>query len=107
MSSLRQFRNLREISVRVYTDAKEVYDLLMRDFEQRKRNNEKVLLFSDIDETVIQTTRSDDMTQRPLGASIANEVCSYSKGHVAFVTARMWIRQAKKYALQGVAGYIF
>ena len=35
----------RAIPVRVYTDAKEVYDILMRDFEQRKRNNEKVLLF--------------------------------------------------------------
>jgi len=90
------YHKSRAIPVRVFTDAKEVYDILMNDFEKRKRNNEKVLLFSDIDETVIQTTRSDDMTQRPLGATIANDVCSYDRGHVAFITARMWDSPSQK-----------
>ena len=96
LDSFEIYHKSRAIPVRVFNDAKEVYDILMHDFEQRKKNNEKVLLFSDIDETVIQTTRSDDMTQRPLGATLANDVCSYDKGHVAFITARMWDSPSQK-----------
>ena len=84
------------IPVRVYTDAVEVLQILRTDFDERRARGEKVLLFSDIDETVIESGRGDDLRQRPLGAALARMVCEYERGHVAFVTARMWENPQQK-----------
>ena len=68
----------------------QIGQLLRQDLEERKRLGEKVLLFSDIDETLLESTRADDLRQRPLGAALHQLVAEYDRGFTAFVTARTW-----------------